>query len=374
MRSCGLELNLGKTRIVYCKDSHRFGSHEHERFDFLGYTFRPRQSRDGKGAMFVNFTPAISDEAAKEDPANGQAMEDSLMERNTPHRDSTGDQQNRARMDQLLREVLPVDVDPIAQKHRHVFGAMGDAQVQATEAPPYAGMGVSGRRGNTRARDSLLTGESYAHSTEWWEPYESRGSRTVLREPGAATPRATHQDRCAAASCEARCCAEGLPQEAEGCQAFWLRTYCQKPLRHKESQAPQVAFTNNNSILSAKSSASSRTNPYRSFLKALPRRRRHFGEPPPAGPNSSLARPAPPTGRHDQLQLHDLRQLCAPQPPASPTASHQLRAPPTSFRQMRPLSAPAASRRPAPPASCTSLAGSANLEASPNAPAQRRPA
>ena len=65
MRSCGLELNLGKTRIVYCKDSHRFGSHEHERFDFLGYTFRPRQSRDGKGAMFVNFTPAISDEAAK---------------------------------------------------------------------------------------------------------------------------------------------------------------------------------------------------------------------------------------------------------------------------------------------------------------------
>jgi len=65
MRSCGLELNLGKTRIVYCKDSHRFGSHEHKRFDFLGYTFRPRQSRDEKGAMFVNFTPAISDEAAK---------------------------------------------------------------------------------------------------------------------------------------------------------------------------------------------------------------------------------------------------------------------------------------------------------------------
>lgn len=65
MRSCGLELNLGKTRIVYCKDSHRFGSHEYERFDFLGYTFRPRSSRDGKGAMFVNFTPAVSDEAAK---------------------------------------------------------------------------------------------------------------------------------------------------------------------------------------------------------------------------------------------------------------------------------------------------------------------
>jgi hypothetical protein len=28
----GLEVNPGKTRIVYCKDSNRIGSHEHERF------------------------------------------------------------------------------------------------------------------------------------------------------------------------------------------------------------------------------------------------------------------------------------------------------------------------------------------------------
>jgi RNA-directed DNA polymerase len=65
VRSLGLELNLDKTQIVYCKDSKRKGSHERERFDFLGYTFRPRSSRDRKGAMFVNFSPAVSDEAAK---------------------------------------------------------------------------------------------------------------------------------------------------------------------------------------------------------------------------------------------------------------------------------------------------------------------
>ena len=29
--------------------------------------------------------------------------------------------------------------------------------------------------------------------TEWWEPYDGRLSRTVLREPGAATPPATHR-------------------------------------------------------------------------------------------------------------------------------------------------------------------------------------
>ena len=51
---------------MYCKDDHRLGSHEHERFDFLGYTFRPRLSRSLKhDKYFVNFSPAVSDEAGK---------------------------------------------------------------------------------------------------------------------------------------------------------------------------------------------------------------------------------------------------------------------------------------------------------------------
>jgi group II intron reverse transcriptase/maturase len=61
----GLEVNPGKTRIVYCKDSNRTGSHEHERFDFLGYTFRPRSALDRSGGLFVSFSPAISGDAAK---------------------------------------------------------------------------------------------------------------------------------------------------------------------------------------------------------------------------------------------------------------------------------------------------------------------
>ena len=62
----GLELNLDKTRIVYCKDSNRHGSHEHEQFTFLGYTFRPRRARNRSGELFVSFCPAVSDDAAKE--------------------------------------------------------------------------------------------------------------------------------------------------------------------------------------------------------------------------------------------------------------------------------------------------------------------
>jgi len=63
---CRLEVSSTKTRIVYCKDDHRPGSHELHRFDFLGYTFRPRLSRSRKyDRYFVNFSPAVSDEAGK---------------------------------------------------------------------------------------------------------------------------------------------------------------------------------------------------------------------------------------------------------------------------------------------------------------------
>jgi RNA-directed DNA polymerase len=61
LAECGLQLNERKTRIVYCKDSTRRGSYEPERFDFLGYTFRPRLSRGKSGGQFVNFLPAVSD-------------------------------------------------------------------------------------------------------------------------------------------------------------------------------------------------------------------------------------------------------------------------------------------------------------------------
>ena len=52
-------------RQVYCKDSNRDGSHEHEQFTFLGYTFRPRRVRNRRGQFFVSFAPAVSNDAAK---------------------------------------------------------------------------------------------------------------------------------------------------------------------------------------------------------------------------------------------------------------------------------------------------------------------
>jgi RNA-directed DNA polymerase len=63
LADCGLDLNEAKTRIVYCKDADRRGSHEHTSFTFLGYTFRPRLSKSRFGKHFVNFSPAVSKEA-----------------------------------------------------------------------------------------------------------------------------------------------------------------------------------------------------------------------------------------------------------------------------------------------------------------------
>lgn len=62
---CGLKLHSEKTKIVYCKDEDRKGDYPVKKFDFLGYTFRPRLSRNRRGKFFVNFSPAISNKAAK---------------------------------------------------------------------------------------------------------------------------------------------------------------------------------------------------------------------------------------------------------------------------------------------------------------------
>ena len=63
---CGLELHPVKTKIVYCKDGARKGDYENTSFDFLGYTFSRRVSKNRKrNSLFVSFNPAVSKEALK---------------------------------------------------------------------------------------------------------------------------------------------------------------------------------------------------------------------------------------------------------------------------------------------------------------------
>ena len=48
-----------------CKDENRRGNYPNRKFDFLGYTFRPRGSKNRWGQIFVCFSPAISNRAVK---------------------------------------------------------------------------------------------------------------------------------------------------------------------------------------------------------------------------------------------------------------------------------------------------------------------
>lgn len=79
LRDCGLELHPEKTKIIYCKDDFRKKCYLNEKFDFLGYTFQPRRSKNRKGKFFINFSPAVSNKAAK-------AMRDTIRSWNLPRR------------------------------------------------------------------------------------------------------------------------------------------------------------------------------------------------------------------------------------------------------------------------------------------------
>ena len=65
LSQCKLELHPEKTKIVYCKSGKRNYKYPNERFDFLGYTFRPRKARSREGKYFLGFIPAVSDRASR---------------------------------------------------------------------------------------------------------------------------------------------------------------------------------------------------------------------------------------------------------------------------------------------------------------------
>ena len=65
LAQCKLELHPEKTKMVYCKDDDRRGNYPNEKFDFLGFTFRPRRSKSRWGKFFISFSPAVSAKAAK---------------------------------------------------------------------------------------------------------------------------------------------------------------------------------------------------------------------------------------------------------------------------------------------------------------------
>ena len=71
--SVGLRLHPDKTRIIYCQDGRRTGSHPGTSFEFLGFEFRARSARSRNGKRFLSFLPAVSKAALKQMSAQVRA-------------------------------------------------------------------------------------------------------------------------------------------------------------------------------------------------------------------------------------------------------------------------------------------------------------
>lgn len=65
MQDCKLEPHPEKTKLVYCKDHKRTANFELVKFDFLGFTFKPRSSKTKDGHLFLGFDLAISLKSGK---------------------------------------------------------------------------------------------------------------------------------------------------------------------------------------------------------------------------------------------------------------------------------------------------------------------
>ena len=133
-----------------------------QRFDFLGYTFRPRPSMRRDGRLFVSFAPAISDDAAK-------AMRHRIRRWKLHLRNDLALAQlarwtrpGPARVGALLRAFLSVRTSPRAAHCRPVLSAMGAAQIQTVARPRDARLGLA-ERGSCPAADFVRTLEPCGH-------------------------------------------------------------------------------------------------------------------------------------------------------------------------------------------------------------------
>jgi RNA-directed DNA polymerase len=95
LAECHLEMHPTKTKIVYCKDGSRKGSHVNQGFDFLGYGFRPRLVENSRrGSLFWSFTPAVSQAALN-------AMRETIRKTNLRNR-------TQITLEDIANEINPV--------------------------------------------------------------------------------------------------------------------------------------------------------------------------------------------------------------------------------------------------------------------------
>jgi RNA-directed DNA polymerase len=215
LKECGLELHPEKTKLVYCKDDLRRRTYPNEKFDFLGYTFRPRRSKNRAGKHFINFSPAVSDKAVK-------AIRAEIRSWDLPER---SDKQ----IEDLSRMFNPVIRGWLQYYGRYYRSALYPSMRQLDRSlARWAYRKYKKLRGHLRrathwiARIARRDPTLFAHGkwvrgvAPWREPYELRGSCTVLRERRGETPR-----RYSPGDTQPRVRGGGAGLDAEGDNTDW---------------------------------------------------------------------------------------------------------------------------------------------------------
>jgi hypothetical protein len=208
LAECGLELNERKTRIVYCKDSDRRGSYEHESFDFLGYRFRPRLSRSKSGGQFVNFLPAVSDDARQRMRREVRRWRLHLV-RTRPSPTWRGSSIRSSRAGSTTTGASTARCWPRFSGASTRISCVGpNASTNGCAATPPRRAGSWSTSSDANPGCSPTGGLVCAPTAGRWEPGERRRSRRVLREPGGETPPGHSPGRVGLPTGDARCIAK----------------------------------------------------------------------------------------------------------------------------------------------------------------------
>ena len=228
---CGLVLHPEKTKLVYCKDTNRKGEYRVSQFDFLGYTFRPRLAKWRGGLYGVSFLPAASPKALKAIRQAIRRLGAPDPERQGAGRHGPDVQSVHPRLGQLLQPLLQVGVVSDASPDRCPSAPVGAHASSSASATSEGRAGLAGTGGPGHRRLCLPIGRFCMVRAGHWEPYEPRGSRTVLGARGGEIPRATRlpstgragSSRARAStstsqpgrSCRCRRCRSGTPARAD---------------------------------------------------------------------------------------------------------------------------------------------------------------
>ena len=184
---CGLVLHPEKTKLVYCKDTNRKRDYGVIQFDFLGYTFRPRLAKWKGGLFGVSYLPAAGPKALKamRQTIRGWTLQtrsdkalDDLARMFNPYIRGWINYYSHFYKSALYPTLRRIDVFLIRWARRKFK--------RLRQQPKGARDWLA--RWSEHRRTCLLIGRFCMAKAGHWEPYEPRGSRTVLRARGGVIP------------------------------------------------------------------------------------------------------------------------------------------------------------------------------------------